>query len=74
MNLTSYKRRRLRQKPNILTVEQSRELRQLAGIKSTKNITDKGLVSHLLRLKAVFFIFFFCIDSNQFIPTSKTKT
>lgn len=45
MNSTLYKRRRLRQKPHILTIEQSRELGQLAGNKVLKHVTDQGLVS-----------------------------
>lgn len=45
MNFTLYKRRKLRQKPNILTVEQSQELGHLAGNKLMKNVTDQGLVS-----------------------------
>lgn len=47
MNLTLYKRRRLRQKPHILTIEQSRELGQLVGKKVLKHVTDQGLVSIL---------------------------
>lgn len=45
MNLALYKRRRLRQKPHILTTEQARELGQLAGNKLLKHVTDQGLVS-----------------------------
>jgi hypothetical protein len=72
MNLTSYKRRRLRQKPNILTIEQSRELGQLAGIKSTKNVADKGLVSIYQTFKLSLFIIH--VDSNQLIPAKEAQT
>lgn len=51
MNLTLYKRRRLRQKPHILTIEQSRELGQLAGNKVLKHVTDQGLVRTLQKKK-----------------------
>lgn len=45
MNFTLFKKRKQRQKPNILTVEQSQELGHLAGNKLMKNIADQGLVS-----------------------------
>lgn len=45
MNFTLFKKRKQRQKPNILTVEQSQELGHLAGNKLMKNVTDQGLVS-----------------------------
>ncbi|CAO3640002.1 unnamed protein product [Mucor fragilis] len=52
MNFTLYKRRKLRQKPNILTVEQSQELGHLAGNKLMKNVTDQGLIPiNLFRLR-----------------------
>ncbi|KAI7887666.1 uncharacterized protein EV154DRAFT_605456 [Mucor mucedo] len=52
MNSTLYKRRRLRQKPHILTIEQSRELGQLAGNKVLKHVTDQGLIPYnLFRLR-----------------------
>ncbi|GAA5814905.1 hypothetical protein MFLAVUS_008408 [Mucor flavus] len=52
MNLTLYKRRRLRQKPHILTIEQSRELGQLVGKKVLKHVTDQGLIPiNLFRLR-----------------------
>lgn len=53
MNLTLYKRRRLRQKPHILTIEQSRELGQLAGNKVLKHVTDQGLVRTLQKKKTL---------------------
>lgn len=55
MNLTLYKRRKLRQKPHILTIEQSRELGQLAGNKLLKHVTDPGLVSLFFFMKENFF-------------------
>jgi hypothetical protein len=44
MYSTFYKRRRQHQKPHILTIEQSRELGQLAGNKLVRSIIDNGLV------------------------------
>ncbi|KAI8047732.1 uncharacterized protein B0P05DRAFT_592524 [Gilbertella persicaria] len=52
INITSYKRRRLRQKPNILIAQQSRELGQLAGLRQLKNVTDQGIIPiSLFRLR-----------------------
>ncbi|KAI8641132.1 hypothetical protein BD408DRAFT_483669 [Parasitella parasitica] len=52
MNFTLYKRRKQRQKPNILTIEQSQELGHLAGNKLMKNVTDQGLIPiNLFRLR-----------------------
>lgn len=47
MNLCIYKSKKLRQKANILTVEQSKELAKLVGLKSVKNVTDQGIVKYL---------------------------
>jgi hypothetical protein len=50
--LCIYKSKKLRQKANILTVEQSKELAKLVGLKSVKNVTDQGITpTHLFRLR-----------------------
>ncbi|KAI8879433.1 hypothetical protein K501DRAFT_325535 [Backusella circina FSU 941] len=52
MYSTFYKRRRQHQKPHILTIEQSRELGQLAGNKLVRSIIDNGLIpNNLFRLR-----------------------
>ncbi|KAG1442350.1 hypothetical protein G6F56_011098 [Rhizopus delemar] len=52
MNLLCNKKSSLRQKPHILTIEQSYALGQIVGARLTKNMRNQGLLpTHLFRLK-----------------------
>ncbi|KAI8370031.1 hypothetical protein EDC96DRAFT_502803 [Choanephora cucurbitarum] len=52
MNITSYKRRKLRQKPNILAIKQSQEIGELVGLRHLKDIISQGIIPiSLFRLR-----------------------
>lgn len=74
MNLTLYKQRRFRQKPHILTIEQSRELGQLTGKKVLKHITDQGLVRKKIESKYTSVDIHKTLDPDQLVSTSKKET